>query len=253
MHTFLRFYSFKHLKRTDKCLVFWWAISNFEGMLTGKTIKNWDSSSPRIQIFPNKKGGWLRHPINHQQDGWNMLKPYRYTYINHGMFTTYQLVYRISQPSTVGPVYIVQDRLSDRGDPKTAPRVGIHQKGSPIILFGFRRPVCGNHTTNIPPPMCCCLTLAPILVQIPTNQVSETVQTEKQNRLVQEYGTSRENSQIHSHQWEFQDPKMEVTVPYKAIFCGDIPLHSPYFSVSYMVGTSILGCWNSNWSHVQLP
>jgi hypothetical protein len=136
---------------------------------------------------------------------------------------------RISQPSTVGPVYLVQDRLSDRGDPKTAPRVGIHQKGSPIILFGFRRPVWGNHSTNIPPPMCCCLTLAPILVQIPTNQVSETVQTEKQNRLVQEYGTSRENSQIHSHQWEFQDRKMEVLYHIRPYFAGI----SPYIALIF--------------------
>ena len=28
-------------------------------------------------------------------------------------------------------------------------------------------------------------------------------------------------------QWEFQDPKNGGTVPYKAIFCGDIPLHRP--------------------------
>ena len=26
-------------------------------------------------------------------------------------------------------------------------------------------------------------------------------------------------------QWEFQDPKMKGSVPYKALFCGDIPLH----------------------------
>ena len=38
--------------------------------------------------------------------------------------------------------------------------------------------------------MCCCLTLALILVQFPTGQVSETVQTEKQKRLVQEHCTS---------------------------------------------------------------
>ena len=30
---------------------------------------------------------------------------------------------------------------------------------------------------------------------------------------------------------------------YKAIFCGDIPLHSPYMLL-YMVGTSSLGSWN---------
>jgi hypothetical protein len=38
-------------------------------------------------------------------------------------------------------------------------------------------------------------------------------------------------------QWEFQDPKMEVlygTVPYKAIFCGDISLHSPYIGHWFM-------------------
>ena len=35
-------------------------------------------------------------------------------------------------------------------------------------------------------------------------------------------------------QWEFQDPKMEVsTVPYKAIFCGDIHLHRPYIGLIY--------------------
>ena len=37
-------------------------------------------------------------------------------------------------------------------------------------------------------------------------------------------------------QWEFQDPKMEQnggTVPYKAIFWGDIPLHRPYIGLIY--------------------
>ena len=30
-----------------------------------------------------------------------------------------------------------------------------------------------------------------------------------------------------TYHWEFQDPKMEVRKYHKAIFCGDIPLHSP--------------------------
>lgn len=41
-------------------------------------------------------------------------------------------------------------------------------------------------------------------------------------------------------QWEFQDPKMKGSVPYKALFCGDIPLHchimtllNPYISLLY--------------------
>ena len=34
-------------------------------------------------------------------------------------------------------------------------------------------------------------------------------------------------------QWEFQDRKMGGTVPYKAIFCGDIPLHRPYIGLIY--------------------
>jgi len=32
---------------------------------------------------------------------------------------------------------------------------------------------------------------------------------------------------IFTFQWEFQDPIYGGTVPYKAIFCGDIPLHRP--------------------------
>ena len=33
---------------------------------------------------------------------------------------------------------------------------------------------------------------------------------------------------------DLQDPKMKVlTVPYKAIFCGDIPLHRPYIGLIY--------------------
>ena len=35
------------------------------------------------------------------------------------------------------------------------------------------------------------------------------------------------------------------TVPYKAIFCWDIPLHSPYIGLIY--GTSNLGSWNGQW------
>ena len=31
------------------------------------------------------------------------------------------------------------------------------------------------------------------------------------------------------------------TVPYKTIFCWDIPLHRPYIGQKYMVGTSNLG------------
>ena len=36
-----------------------------------------------------------------------------------------------------------------------------------------------------------------------------------------------------NHLLEFQDPKMEVpgTVPYKAIFWGEIPLHGPYMNL----------------------
>ena len=34
---------------------------------------------------------------------------------------------------------------------------------------------------------------------------------------------------------------MEIPVPYKAIFSGDIPLHSPAKKALYMVGTSSLG------------
>ena len=37
-----------------------------------------------------------------------------------------------------------------------------------------------------------------------------------------------------SCQWEFQDPTDEGTVPYKAIFCGDIPLHRPYIGLIYI-------------------
>ena len=42
------------------------------------------------------------------------------------------------------------------------------------------------------------------------------------------------NTVSPKNQWEFQDPKMEVlygTVPYKAIFCGDIHLHMPYIGL----------------------
>ena len=44
------------------------------------------------------------------------------------------------------------------------------------------------------------------------------------------------NTVSPKNQWEFQDPKMEVrygTVPYKAIFCGDIHLHRPYIGLIY--------------------
>jgi hypothetical protein len=40
---------------------------------------------------------------------------------------------------------------------------------------------------------------------------------------------------------DLQDPKMEVLYHIKAISCGDIPLHSPYIGLIYMVGTSNLG------------
>jgi hypothetical protein len=36
-----------------------------------------------------------------------------------------------------------------------------------------------------------------------------------------------------SVKWELQDPKMGIAVPFKAIFCGDIPLHSPEKKVLY--------------------
>ena len=32
-------------------------------------------------------------------------------------------------------------------------------------------------------------------------------------------------------QWDFQNPEMEV--PYKAIFCGDVPLNSPSMAIEY--------------------
>ena len=35
------------------------------------------------------------------------------------------------------------------------------------------------------------------------------------------------------NQWEFQDPKNGGTVPYKAIFWGNIPLHRPYIGLIY--------------------
>jgi hypothetical protein len=37
------------------------------------------------------------------------------------------------------------------------------------------------------------------------------------------------------------------TVPYKAIFCGDIPLHRPYIGLIYGRYTSNLGSWNGHW------
>ena len=43
------------------------------------------------------------------------------------------------------------------------------------------------------------------------------------------------------HIWSMamtQDPKMEGTVPYKAIFCGDIPLHRPYIGLLTIKGSS---------------
>ena len=36
-------------------------------------------------------------------------------------------------------------------------------------------------------------------------------------------------------------------VPYKTIFCGDIPLHTPFIGLKKMVGTSNLGSWNGHW------
>ena len=42
------------------------------------------------------------------------------------------------------------------------------------------------------------------------------------------YGYNVINIYYHNNQWEFQDPIHGGTlVPYKAIFCGDIPLHRP--------------------------
>jgi hypothetical protein len=38
---------------------------------------------------------------------------------------------------------------------------------------------------------------------------------------------------IPSFQWEFQDPTDGGTVPSKAIFCGDIPLHRLYIGLIY--------------------
>ena len=35
------------------------------------------------------------------------------------------------------------------------------------------------------------------------------------------------------YQWPFQDPKNGGTVPYKPIFCGDIPLHRPCIGLTY--------------------
>ena len=37
----------------------------------------------------------------------------------------------------------------------------------------------------------------------------------------------------------------------QAIFCWDIHWHSPYIGLIYMVGTSILGSWNSHWIHTK--
>ena len=42
---------------------------------------------------------WMEGILHHQKDGWSRL--------NNGMFTTYQLVIRISQPSTVCLSFIV--------------------------------------------------------------------------------------------------------------------------------------------------
>ena len=39
-----------------------------------------------------------------------------------------------------------------------------------------------------------------------------------------------------------------VSTIFLAIFCGDIHLHRPEKKALYMVGTSILGSWNSHWS-----
>ena len=49
--------------------------------------------------------GW--EIMHHQKDGWNPL--------NHGMFTIYQVVTRISQPTTIGFVIFIHpamDRVS---------------------------------------------------------------------------------------------------------------------------------------------
>ena len=49
-------------------------------------------------------------------------------------------------------------------------------------------------------------------------------------------------SHISYYQWEFQDPKMEVLYHVKPYFVG----YSLTYAL-YMVGTSILGSWNSHW------
>jgi len=38
---------------------------------------------------------------------------------------------------------------------------------------------------------------------------------------------------FHKHQWEFQDPKMEVLYHIRPYFAGDIPLHRPYIGLIY--------------------
>ena len=43
--------------------------------------------------------------------------------------------------------------------------------------------------------------------------------------------THTKHSSLHfteNYQWKFQHPKNGITVPYKATFCGHIPLHDPY-------------------------
>ena len=51
---------------------------------------------------------------------------------------------------------------------------------------------------------------------------------------------------IKHGQWEFQDPKMEV-VPYKAIFCGDIPVLRPYIGLIYGRYLQSIGSWDGQW------
>ena len=38
-------------------------------------------------------------------------------------------------------------------------------------------------------------------------------------------------------------------IPYKAIFCGDIPLHKPYISLIYGRYLQWIGSWNGHWYH----
>ena len=53
---------------------------------------------------------------------------------------------------------------------------------------------------------------------------------------------------VSSHQWEFQDPKMEVPTIYKAyIRPMQVNIITKYGLIWY--STSILGSWNSHWSH----